>query len=215
MKTSVLIPTIGVATALLAITSLGSAADVTTQTVMTHPSQGEVTAVNGAAARLTATDEGMFVGLDTKGLTAGNVHTLWLVVINEPTACETEKCTSRDVLKRSDEVRSDVGYAGGIIVGEDGTGSFAWYQQAGELDGPWFGYGLNDPTSAEVHLVINDHGPAIEGRVADMLSTYRDGCMDESIPGPMPATARAQGEPGPNQCRLVQFTVFKNQAKGS
>ena len=61
----------------------------------------------------------------------------------------------------------------------------------------------------EVHLVLNDHGPVIEGRTADMLSTYRGGCTTESIPAPMPASARASGTPGPNQCRLVQFSIFK------
>ena len=98
---------------------------------------------------------------------------------------------------------------GGIIVGSDGSGHFAAYQPVGALNGAWFKDGLQQTDEVEVHLVVNDHGPAIEGRVADMLSTYRGGCTTDSIPAPMPASARAQGTPGPNQCRLVQFSIFE------
>ena len=177
--------------------------------VRTHPSQGEVTVVSGATSRLSTQDEGIFVHFETDGLAPGHVHTLWLVTINAPAQCEKSDCTSKDVLKRSDAVLSDVGYAGGVVVGPDGTAEFAYYQPRGDLSGGWFGHGLGDPASAEVHLVVNDHGPLIDGRAHEMLSTYRDGCTDESIPAPMPATARAQGTPGPNTCRLVQFSIFK------
>jgi len=214
MKRNTLITIVGAAAAILATVSVATSAEIVTESVKTHPSQGDVTVVEGATARLASADDGIFVGIDTSGLTPGNVHTLWLVVVNQPAACEADNCTSKDVLKRSDAVSSDVGYAGGVIVGDDSKGKFAWFQPAGKLHGPWFGNGLAGPTSAEIHLVINDHGPAIDGRVADMLSTYRDGCTDASIPAPMPDTARAQGEPGPNQCRLVQFAVFQQPSEG-
>lgn len=160
-------------------------------------------------------DDGIFVNIDTNSLTPGNVHTLWLVVINNPGACEGENCTSKDVLKRSDIVDSDVGYAGGVIVDETGNARFAYHQSEGALNGGWFGAGLEASEAAEVHLVINDHGPVIEGRVDQMLATYRDGCTDESIPAPMPDTARAQGEAGPITCRLMQFAIFKPEAPQS
>lgn len=185
------------------------AAETRESAVMTHPSQGDKTTVAGATSRLATHESGIFVNMDTSNLTPGNVHTLWLVVINSPENCETENCTSKDVLKRSDAVMSDVTYAGGIIVGDDGTGRFAYHQSEGSLNGGWFGHGLKDAETAEVHLVVNDHGPVIADRIEEMLGTYRDGCTDESIPAPMPATARAQGEAGPNECRLMQFSIFK------
>ena len=190
-------------------------------TVKTHPSQGEVVAVDDANANLLVHDEGFFVSLETDGLTPGHVHTLWLVVINDPAACydeaaveakqkaAAEDCNSRDVLLRTEETQSDVGWAGGVIVGEDGHARFALHQPEGELSGAWFGGGLEEASTAEVHLVVNDHGPLIAGREREMLTSYGDGCKDDSIPGPMPATARADGLPGPNVCRLVQFAVFK------
>ena len=199
--------------ALVATASLAN--DMRTAPVKSHPSQGDVAVVAGATARLATHDNGVFVNIDTTALTPGNVHTLWLVVINNPAACEGENCTSKDVLKRSDIVDSDVGYAGGVIVDENGEARFAYHQAEGALNGGWFGAGLKATDAAEIHLVINDHGPVINDRVERMLATYRDGCTDESIPAPMPDTARAQGEAGPNACRLMQFAIFKPEAPAS
>lgn len=203
------------ATAIIALSTGAQAGEFATAGVKTHPSQGDVTVVANATARMATSDTGMFVNMDTNGLTPGNVATLWLVVINDPAQCETHPCTAKDVLKRTDAVSADVGYAGGVVVGEDGTAQFAYHQSEGALNGGWFTDGLKDASAAEVHLVVNDHGPLIEGSAADMLSSYRGGCTDESIPGPMPETARAQGEPGPNACRLVQFSIFTAQPSNS
>lgn len=175
----------------------------------THPSQGEVTLVEASMARLQPTGDGVFVHVDTGGLTPGHVHTLWFVVINDPAACEGAGCTSKDVLKRSDIVQADVGYGGGMIADENGRIQFNWFQAHGALDGGWFGYGLDDGETSEVHLAINDHGPVLAGREEEMLSSYRGGCTTESIPAPMPAIAHLSGEEGPNTCRLMQFTIFK------
>ena len=192
-----------------------AAADMETSKVITHPSQGDKIVVEGAMARMSRHENGVFVNFDTSGLTPGNVHTLWFVVVNDPASCETQPCTAKDVLKRTDAVSADVGYGGGVIVGEDGTASFNWHQSEGALSGGWFTAGLADADDAEIHLVVNDHGPVLEGRVDAMLTTYRDGCMEESIPAPMPAAARAQGEPGPNTCRLMQFSIFQPSAADS
>lgn len=186
-----------------------AAMDVFEAPIKTHPSQGDIAIVQDATARLGVYEEGVFANFETAGLTPGNVHTLWFVVINDPAACEGENCTAKDVLKRTEIVNADAGYAGGVIVGADGTASFNWHQPEGLLSGGWFGNGMVNSEAAEIHLVVNDHGPVIDGRVDAMLASYRDGCTEVSIPAPMPAAARAQGEPGPNTCRLVQFTVFK------
>ncbi|MEM1129001.1 MAG: hypothetical protein AAGH83_00615 [Pseudomonadota bacterium] len=203
-----------------AIFGAAHAADVKYAPVKSHPSQGEVAAIEGATARMSMHDDGLFVAVDTVGLNPGHVHTLWLVVINDPAACydptaviegqktDPNECTIRDVLLRTDEVKADVGYAGGVIVGDDGTARFAWHQPEGDLTNAWFGRGMEQSHAAEIHVVVNDHGPLLEGRESEMLGSYRDGCKDDSIPGPMPATARADGEAGPNVCRLMQTAVF-------
>lgn len=203
------------AAALSLAASASFASEVRVAPVKSHPFQGDIEVVQGATARLATHDDGIFVNIDPNTLTPGNAHTLWLVVIDNPTACEGENCTSKDVLKRADVIDSDVGYAGGVIVDENGDARFAYHQVEGPLNGGWFGTDLKASDAAEIHLVINDHGPVIEDRVDQMLATYGDGCTDESIPASMPDTARAQGEAGPNQCRLMQFAVYKPEAPAS
>jgi len=176
--------------------------------VETHPSQGDVREIAGSEARRIATEDGVFVSLDTRELTPGHAYTMWFVAVNAPDKCESTPCKPADVLKRSEIVQSDVGYADGLIAGADGTGQFAAFQPAGALPHAWLGTGLTDPAGAEVHLVIHDHGPLIDGREAAMIGTYRDGCTDESIPAAVPDAARADGQPGPNACRLVQDVIF-------
>jgi hypothetical protein len=57
--------------------------------------------------------------------------------------------------------------------------------------------------------VINDHGPMLPEFMPGMIQTYRGGCSDSSpFPGVFPATALADGEDGPNTCRLHQAAVF-------
>jgi hypothetical protein len=45
-----------------------------------------------------------------------------------------------------------------------------------------------------------------------MLNTYRGGCSDDSLPPPFPDSAKADGEAGPNACRLIQDAVFMQDA---
>jgi hypothetical protein len=60
-----------------------------------------------------------------------------------------------------------------------------------------------------VHLILNDHGPVLAEYMPGMISTYRSGCTDASLPPIFPASAKADGTPGPNTCRLWQMVVFE------
>jgi hypothetical protein len=177
--------------------------------VTTHPSQGDVKTIEGARARLVRTADGIFVSLDTKGLTAGNAYTLLLAIINDPAACQTSPCKPADVVGRADDTKSDIiGVADGTIVGEDGKARFASFQPVGDLEDGWFGNGLQNPQGAEIHLVVHDHGPMLPELGTLMLTTYRSGCAHESIPAAFPDEAKMDGEPGPNACKLVQVAIF-------
>ncbi len=166
-----------------------------------------VGAVADATATLVRNDNGVRYQLHTTGLTPGNVYTLWLVVVNEPGACAVSPCAGSDVILNA-ATRSQVSYAGGHVVGGS-EGTFAGHVRVGPIDGWLPERALDDAESAEIHLVVNDHGPAIAGAVSDMLSTYRGGCADESpFPGIFPPSAIADGEPGPNICRLFQSAIF-------
>ena len=61
---------------------------------------------------------------------------------------------------------------------------------------------------AEVHVGLHNHGPVIASLCDEMLTSYRAGCTDASLPSP-PATAYADGTPGPNACQMWQFTIFE------
>ena len=67
---------------------------------------------------------------------------------------------------------------------------------------------LSAPRTAEVQLVLNDHGPVLKGYLPGMIQTYRAGCTDASLPGIFPPSAKADGTPGPNACQLYQAAVF-------
>ncbi|WP_299673272.1 hypothetical protein [uncultured Roseobacter sp.] len=185
-----------------------AAAEIQTVEVRTHPSQGDVEVVEGGGSTLIRGPDGIHVSLSTSGLIAGHVYTYWMVVFNEPGQCEAEMCSGKDALVRTDIVESDAGYVGGAVVGADGTLSMTAYQPVGQLNNAFFDRGILETDDLEVHLILQDHGPVIAGRELEMLSTYRGGCSDDSIPPPFPVTARAQGEPGPNACRMVQVALF-------
>jgi hypothetical protein len=189
------------------------AAYVYQRDVETHPSPGEVRIVEGTKATLVTTQGAAFASVATRELTPGNAYTLWWVVINEPTACETSPCKPPDVLQRSDITRADVGYADGLIAGDDGSGRFASHLPVGPLSQGWFGHGFDNPQGAEIHLVINDHGPLLPEMAESMLGSARGGCVDQSFPADFPEAAFADGTPGPNTCRFVQAVIITQDAE--
>lgn len=183
-------------------------AKVYSKVVETHPSQGDVREIDGSKASLLTTSEGVVASVETTGLTPGNAYTLWFVAINNPGACENKPCKGSDVLGNSAAVESDVGYGDGVIAGPDGTATFTTHRRKGAIPQAWIGTGLTKPETAEIHLVIHDHGPLIAGREAEMIGTFRGACQEDSLSKMAPATARADGEPGPNACKLVQDVIF-------
>lgn len=101
-----------------------------------------MTEVQHSVARYLPTDDGVFANVKTNGLAAGTVYTRWFVAISNLDAREDGKCTSKDVLKRSDIVQSDAGYSGGAIADESVKVNFAWLQPNGNLEGGWLDRGL-------------------------------------------------------------------------
>jgi hypothetical protein len=181
----------------------------TTALIQTHPSQGDVREVEGAHAELFTTEDDVTVIFRTSDLEPGHVYTAWWVVINNPENCADSPCTAADILGNPNSVNSEVAWADGILVTEKGNMMFAAYLAVGEVPGGWFGNGVTNPLGAEVHIVIHDHGLLIPEMAGTMLDSLRGGCTDESVPPPYPDVAKADGEPGPNTCRLVQFVIFQ------
>ena len=179
--------------------------------VETHPSLGTQRIVEGAEATLTSTSAGSAVVVHTKGLTPGHIYSLWMVVVNKPSACATSPCTGKDVLGNTSVVQADVMWGFGGVVGADGALRLHGWMPAGKWESSWFGRGLTNPKGAEFQLIINDHGAPLEGRLARMLTSYREGCSDDSLPPPFPEVAKKDGTAGPNRCALTQSVVFERR----
>jgi hypothetical protein len=198
---------------LFAVVAPAAAAGAEQQTVGVswHAQQamlGKSGAVAGASAQLVRNDNGIAYRMNTKGLEEGNAYTLWLVVVNNPSACLATPCAAPEIINNP-ATDSQIRFAAGHLAGASGNGTFAGSVSEGPLSGWLSGRTLEESQGAEIHLVVNDHGPAIAEFMPDMINTYRGGCSDASpFPGVFPPTALADGEPGPNICRLYQAAVF-------
>ena len=181
---------------------------VRTTHVETHPSQGPQRIIEPATASLEISSKQVVAELSTRELSPGHAYTLWFVVVNTPAACASRPCTAADILKNTDTVQADARWAAGAIADESGTLDLKARIETGTWPHSWFRRGLTNPMGAEIHLVLNDHGPVIAGREQTMTTTYRDGCTDESLPPPFPQTAKSDGLAGPNKCALVQDAIF-------
>lgn len=189
----------------------GAAAHRSDAPVMWHAQQamlGNTGQVAGASASLVRNDRGISYQLHAASLEPGNAYTLWLVVIDHPEACSATPCAAGEIIG-SAAVDGQVRFAAGQVAGGSGSGTFAGAVREGPLDGWNADRVFDDASGAEIHLVVNDHGPAIAEQMPGMIHTYRGGCADSSpFPPVFPPAALADGEPGPNTCRLFQAAVF-------
>ena len=183
-------------------------ADVQLAPMMWHPQTG-ISGPVGATARasLVRRTDGVAFSVHADQLRPGHAYTVWFVAINNPSACAATPCSGPDIVLNL-ETDSQVTYGAGHISGASGRAGFAGAIQAGPIQGWLPNGGLWDPMTAQIQLVLNDHGPMLRAYMPEMIHTYRAGCTDASIPGIFPATARADGTPGPNACQLYQVAVF-------
>ena len=194
-----------------AVPSAGAAANDERVGVAWHaqmaPTSGPVA---GARAHLVRNTNGISYSLHATNLTPGHAYTLWQVVVNDPAACDPQPCTAPDIFGNL-EANAQVSYAAGHVAGASGRATFAGSQRVGAIPEGWLeDRGLIDPVGAEVHLVLNDHGPALSEFMPAMIHTYRGGCSDSSpFPPIFPPRALADGEAGPNTCRLTQVAIFR------
>jgi hypothetical protein len=196
---------------LMSATAGGVAAGADRQTapMMWHPQSGLSGSVSPAAdATLVRRADGVSFSLRTEQLRPHHAYTVWFVVINNPSACAATPCSGPDIVQNPD-TDSQVTYGAGHVSGGSGRAGFAGAFQAGPIEGWLPDGGLWDPMTAEIQLVLNDHGPVLRGYMPEMTHTYRAGCTDASIPGIFPDSARADGTPGPNACQLYQVAVFE------
>jgi len=176
--------------------------------MMWTPPSGMEGKIAESHAQILTSPEGAAMRMETGGLTPGHVVSIWFVVIQSPENCEARPCPPTDPMGRSAEVNSIAAHGGGAVVGDDGRVSLASFIPIGEVASNFFDTQLTSPETAEIHLALHDHGPLIADAAADMLSSYRGGCNDQSIPKYYPEIAASFGSPGPNDCGTIQVALF-------
>ena len=175
--------------------------------MLTHPTQGPVNPVEGSMAKLRSDDYGVTAEVVTHGLTPGHAVTFWVAYVNNPAACSATPCTPADTTVNFEATESNVVYSGGRVI-RSHTEYFRAHIPVDTSVGGWFNQDLTNPRGAEVHVIINDHGPLISEMARNQTGSFRGGCTTESLLPGMPQSAIDDGIPGPNACRFVQFQLF-------
>jgi hypothetical protein len=134
--------------------------------------------IQGASSDIHRNKNGITVNFKTKNLIPNNAYTLWWVVFGDAPGPPT------------------VTYAAGHIAGGSGTGNFSSHKSLGAS--------FNNPLSAEVHLVLHTHGPAVPGMIPDQILTWNEGCLVilPSGPGILHEDSDELG-----RCADIQFAV--------
>lgn len=134
---------------------------------------------------LVRTPQGVNFTYKTSNLTPGQVVTVWVVVFNNPEHCATTPCTFADMANPDRPgVQSDFLYGGGHIIGGSGRGNFGGRLRVGDTSGSGLAevggtaVGLLYPETAEIHLALHSHGPAVPGQILkEQLTTFLGGCQ--------------------------------------
>lgn len=158
-------------------------------------------------ARLFRGRNGLSVHMYTSNLIPGHTYTLWWVVYNKPENCINSPCGGVD--NSNTEVMRELLYATGKVITEGDRGSFRAVLRKGDTSGsinselnlPEYG-GLLYPQSAEVHMVIRSHGPAIPGLVEEQIGSFNGGCTTS-----LPSFTEIPDEEG--ECANIQYAIFE------
>ena len=146
------------------------------------------------------------VSYSASDLIARHTYTLWWVVFDQPSKCSpdpadissTPVCGEDDVVDAMEGGANEpevtiLGAADGAVASEWGHKNFRGILARGDDSTSIFGDGLDNPTTAEIHLVLRSHGEAIPGLVREQITTFNGGCDP--------------GQPNEGLCHDVQFSV--------
>ncbi|MEP5759781.1 MAG: hypothetical protein ABJ327_10865 [Litoreibacter sp.] len=164
--------------------------------------------VEGTSVVLEKGRFGVGMAIKSSNLTPGDDVTVWWVVIQNPQVCKANPCTPPETMSEGSTSDSVVSLAASGVVAEDGTISLASYLPVGEVDGNFFETTFHSPETAEYHLPIHIHGPLDPSIAEDMLTSFRAGCSDESLPEYYPQSALSDGAKGNFDCKTVQVAAF-------
>lgn len=164
--------------------------------------------VEGTSVVLEKGPFGAAMAIKSSGLTPGDVVTVWWVAIQNPQVCAVNPCSPVETMSVDSQSDSVVALAASGVVAADGTISLASFLPKGDVDGNFFETTLHSPETAEYHLPIHNHGPLDQSIAQEMLTSFRAGCTDESLPEYYPQTALSDGARGSFNCKTVQVAAF-------
>jgi len=172
---------------------------VSMQTVndITQESDGVFLPIPQSTSSLTRTNNAVMATLSTSGLQPDEAHTMWWLVFNNPEACtggepDTElECLPPDDIGNPD-VNASVFGGSGQVSDLYGRATFHAHAYLGEDNGLTLlrGPGIVDPMKAEIHLIIDNHGPAEPLQAA--------GLLEEALQ--YPSVGCLEGEPNEGLC---------------
>jgi hypothetical protein len=164
--------------------------------------------IEGTSVVLEKGSFGVAMAIKSSGLTPGDVVTVWWVAIQNSQVCKANPCTPVEVMTEGSGSDSVVALAASGVVADDGTISLASFLPKGEVEGNFFDTTFHSPEKAEFHLPIHNHGPLNPSIAEEMLTSFRAGCTDESLPEYYPQTALSDGARGSFDCKTVQVAAF-------
>ena len=175
------------------------AAASTNITMSTADVYSPMTSEVSGSSTLYRTDDTVTATLETTGLVAGHAYTLWVLVFNEPENCGGSPCALSDL--KSVPAKAEMLSGSGLVADANGKGIFSCNIMENDgtssindrLGMPIDVGGIWDAQTAEIHLIIRSHGPAISGQVIDQISSYGGGCTTFLSP-PFSAVPMLEGE---------------------
>lgn len=173
----------------------------------------------GTESTLVRMEHGLYAMINTTGLEPGDAVTLWWVIFNKPENCSNGQCGVDDVFlvdETGATLKDDVGAprsnvtgravtevsqlsGPGTIVDEGGRAKILARLPVGDSNETQFGSGLLYPMTADVHLILRTHGPAVPSVVREQLTTEWGGCPESWPKDP---------------CRNVQIAVHTPPGQG-
>jgi hypothetical protein len=149
-----LVTLMGAGLLVLGTAPAGAAAGVDRRPMMWHMQSGNPhgSLVGATAiAQLVRTERGISYSIGTEQLNAGHAYTVWIVVVNDPSACTVRPCPPPEILGNPD-TDGQVTYGTGHVVGSGGVAGFGGSLQKGPIPQGWLpDQGLDDPMGAEIH----------------------------------------------------------------
>jgi hypothetical protein len=119
--------------------------------------------IKGTVSTVHRKSDGIKVKFMTRNLIPGNAYTLWFVIFGEDGPPPTGPPPTFT-------------YAGGLVVGKNGKANFSAHKSVGEM--------FDNPLTAEIHLALRTHGPAIPGMTELQITTMDGGCTSGFPSGP-------------------------------